>query len=47
MSDESVGTNTTRKGTNLIIRQGQTASKFYGNDPSVGTNVTDARDLKP
>lgn len=49
MADESVGQNTTKRGTNLIKRMGQTASRYYGNDPSTkfGKVGSDARDLKP
>jgi len=38
---------TSKKGTNIIMRQGQTAS-IYGNDPSLTPAIKDTvRDLKP
>ena len=36
-----------KKGTNIIMRQGQTASEF-GNDPNLETHYSEpTRDLKP
>lgn len=38
---------TSKKGTNIIMRQGQTAS-IYGNDPNLAPRISDeVRDLKP
>jgi hypothetical protein len=38
---------TSKKGTNIIMRQGQTAS-IYGNDPNTAPEIKDdVRDLKP